>query len=85
MTFGTFRHNISSEEQATRKCIEFVTEYQKDLPKHMLAEEHMYTQLRSIFRSVSWCETLFQRTEAHENASSFGQKLISAAANHDLR
>lgn len=38
-----------------------------------------------MFRLVSWCETLFQRTEAHEDATSFGQKLIFAAANSDLR
>lgn len=85
VTFSKLRQNCSSEEQATRKCLEFVTEYQKDIPKHILAEKHLYTPICSISRSVLRYETLFQRTKAHENASSFGQKLISAAANHDIR
>lgn len=38
-----------------------------------------------MFRFVLWCETLFQRTEAHDDATSFDWKLISAAANSDLR
>lgn len=84
-TYEQFRSLTSSEESATRKCLEFITEYQKDLPKHMLAPEHLYNRLRNIFRSVRWCETLFQRTESHEDPTSFGQKLISAAANFDIR
>lgn len=84
-TFEQFRKVSDSEESATRKCLEFITEYQRDIPKHMLAQEHLYTRIRSIFRTVPWCETLFQRTEVHENPTSFGQKLISAAANHDIR
>lgn len=47
--FDVFRKTIDSEEKATRKCLEFVTEYQKDLPKHILAEEHLYNRIRSIF------------------------------------
>ena len=84
-TYEQFRKTTDCDETATQKCLEFMIEYQKDLPSHMLAPAHLYNRLRSMFRSVSWCETLFQRTEAHEDSHSFGQKLISAAANQDLR
>lgn len=79
-----FRKTTDCEEKATGKCLEFVMEYQRDLPKHLLAEEHLYTRTRSIFRLVTWCKTLYKRTEAHEMATSFVQKL-SAAANYDMR
>lgn len=61
-----------------------LAQYQNDIPKHMLAAEHLYKQLRSIFRPILSCDTLFQRIEAHGSASWFGHKLISAAANHDM-
>lgn len=60
-------------------------DYQKYLPKHLVAEEHLYTCIRSIYRSILLCEMLFQRTKAYENAKSFGQKLISATANQEMR
>lgn len=85
MSYDQFRKATDSEEAATRNCLDYIVEYQKDLPEHMLAPQLLYNRIRSIFRTISWCETLFQRTEAHEDAQSFGQKLISAAANQDLR
>lgn len=38
-----------------------------------------------MFRSIQWFETLSQRTETHEDATSFGQELTSAGANFDIR
>lgn len=61
-----------------------MTDYRKDFPSHLFAEEHLNNRLRSIFRPISWCETLFQRTEFGGSTTLFGQKLISAAANFDL-
>lgn len=84
-TFENFRQNADSDEKAMRKCLEFVNEYQRGLPKHLLAEEHLYNRIRFIFRSIAWCETLFQRIKAHDIAISLSQKLISAAVNHDMR
>lgn len=37
--------------------------------KHLLAEEKFYTRIISIFRSVTWYETLHKPTEAHETAT----------------
>lgn len=34
------------------KCIEFVTEYEKDLPKNMHADEHIYNRLHFVLRSI---------------------------------
>lgn len=51
----------------------------------MIAEENLYTCLRSILRSVSLCETFYQSTESNENSTNFGQKLIPAAANNHIR
>ena len=62
-----------------------MTDYQKDLPTHMLSEALLHKRLRTIFRDVLWCDTLFQRTTAHETPESFAQKLVSAAVNHDRR
>lgn len=45
---------------------------------------HLYNLLRSMFRSVFWCETLYQCSKSHENAHAFGQELISAAASQEL-
>lgn len=85
MTYEQFRKATDCNKTATRKCLEFMIEYQKGLPNHILALAHLYNRLRSIYCSVTWCETLFQRTEAHEDPHVFGQKLIFAAANQDLR
>lgn len=38
-----------------------------------------------MFQDTQWRETLYQRTNSNEYPASFGQKLISAAANHELR
>lgn len=51
-TFEHFRQNADSDEKAMRKCLEFVNEYQPGLPKHLLAEEHLYNHIRFIFRFI---------------------------------
>lgn len=83
-TFEQFRSMSTSDESSTRKCLALMTGYQKDLLKNMFAPEHLYNSRRAIFQSIQWCETLFQFTEVHEDATSFGWKRISAAANFDL-
>lgn len=85
MSYEHFRKATDSEETATRKCLKYVVEYQKDLPEHMLAQQLLFDHIRSIFCTISWCKTLFQRAEALEDAQSFGQKLIPAVARQDLR
>lgn len=64
LTFTLFYRTSSSEGKSTPSCLKFVSEYQNDLPSHMLASKHLYTPLQSIFRSVSWFETLYQRSQA---------------------
>lgn len=83
--YSQFRHLTDNEEKATRKCIDFMTKYQKDLPDYMRVPALLYNPFRSIFRENQWCETRYQRTNRDEDPASFAQKLISAAANHDLR
>lgn len=38
LTFNEFRKLPDCEEKATRRCLKFVVDYQRDLSKHMLAE-----------------------------------------------
>lgn len=65
MSFEYFRKVTDGEQKVARNCIKFVTEYEKDLSKHMIAEEHLYNRRRSIFRSDEWSETLYEQTEPH--------------------
>lgn len=83
--YELFRKATDWDKTATRKGLEFMIEDQKDLPRHTLTPAHLYNRLCSTFRSVTWCEILFQCTEAHEGAHCFDQNLISAAPNQDLR
>lgn len=62
VTFGQFRALTDREKPATRNCIEFPTDYQKDTPYHFFAEEHLHSGLRSMCRTVHRCEKPFQRT-----------------------
>lgn len=84
-TYERFRKLKDSEELVTRKCLDYMIPYQNDLPKHRLDLEHLYNRFQTMFRSISWHETLFQRIEVHEDATTFGQKLISAAVKFDLQ
>lgn len=47
-------------KQLKNKYLECVREYQNDLTSHVLAEEHLYFCVQSIFRFGTCCETLFQ-------------------------
>lgn len=67
MSYEDLQKVTDSEEKATRNLMKLVTDYQKDVPTHMLPKEPLYTRLRSIFRSLPWCEILYQRTESYEN------------------
>lgn len=84
VSFEQSHKNTAFEERVTQKQSEFVFECQMNFSKHMLAEEHLYNCILSIFRPIQWSNMLFQRTQDHEIASVFGQKLIYAAANHDM-
>lgn len=57
-------------------------EYQKYLNKHIIAEEHLINRIRLIFSNIQCYKTPFVLTEAHKNASSFGQKIISSTAKY---
>lgn len=72
------------EEIAVRECFKLFLYYQRDFRSHVFASEHLLTCLKVVFRQIKWCSTLYQRTDLHENASSFAQKLISAATNGNL-
>lgn len=76
---------LDNKGKTTWPCLKLVTEYHNDVPTHVLEKEHLYNCIRSIFSSIEWWQTLFQRTAAHETDRSFGQNLISAAANHEMR
>ena len=41
ISYDKFRKTTDFDENTTRKCIEFMIEYQKDIPSHMLAPEHL--------------------------------------------
>lgn len=82
--FEQFRIFTDSEETETWKCLQFIIGYQKDLSPHVLAEDYLCNRLQIIFRHISSCAILFRRTEAHENAQNFCQKMISAPANYNL-
>lgn len=84
-SYKKYSSSVETEEAATRKCIEQVNGAQEDLPQHMLQLEHLVSRIRDIFRPLPWCETLLQRLSIHEDASSFSQKLTTAAASEDLR
>lgn len=40
-TYEQFRSITNSDESTMRKCLEFMTEYQKDIPKQMLTPEQL--------------------------------------------
>lgn len=69
VTFDQFRKTTECEEKSARKVLAFVMKCQRDISKQLLAKEHLYTCIKSIFRSVTWCEILYQRTDAHETAT----------------
>lgn len=61
ITYETYRQSIDTEEAATRKCVEKVTDTQKDLPQHMPQSEHLLRCIRDIYRPLTWCKRFFQR------------------------
>lgn len=71
-----FRRDTDKEEKATRKCIKFMTKYQKDLPEHISVLALLYNRYGKMFRDNSRCETLYQRAEASEDTEAFSQKLF---------
>lgn len=60
-TFDQFRKHSGSEESSTYQCHEFMVEYRKNLPPHLLGKERLYGLIRSIFYSIILFETLYQR------------------------
>ena len=83
--YSQFKANSSSEDEATRACIEHVTTFHKDLPKHLAVDPALLHRLREIFKSETWCESLYERSTAHQTSHGFSQALITAAANADDR
>ena len=85
ITYNQFRAKYDTEDEATRECIEYVTEYHKDLPMHLNNDAQLRDRLKEIFKPVSWCSTLFERSIAQYSPSSFASQIITAAANADER
>lgn len=85
MQYNQFRSTEDSEEQSTRKCIEYVIDSQQNLLHHMLPAEHLLSRIRDIFCPLPWCETLYHRISIHDDATSLSQRLISAVASEDIR
>ena len=85
MKYSQFKANSRSEDKATRACIEHVTSFHKDLPKHLAVDHALLHRLREIFKSETWCERLYERSTAHQTSHAFSQALITAAANADDR
>ena len=83
--YQEFRAQESNDETATRASINFLRQHQLDLPSHMHSDPMLLERIRAVFRFVPFCSNLFQQSSAGETAHSFGSKLISAAANSDLR
>ena len=83
--YSQFKANSSSEDEATRACTEHVTSFHKDLPKHLAVDPALLHQLRELFKSETWCASLYERSTAHQTSNAFSQALIPAAANADDR
>ena len=83
VTYSEFKANSSSEEEATRACVEHVTSLHKDLPENLGIDATLLCRLKDIFKSEMWCESLYKRSAAHQTSHSFSQALITAAANAD--
>lgn len=84
ITYSQFCTQEDRNETATRKCIGNPRDLQKNLPDHLQTPQHLLTQFCDVFRHILWCSTLYQDTDLHEDAASFAQKLVSAAASFDL-
>ena len=85
VTYKEFQAKFSSEDEATRACIEHITLFHKDLPKHLNNDAQLRDRLRNIFKGISWCSTLFEKPISQYSPSSFGSMIITAAANADDR
>ena len=85
ITYDTFRAKYSTEDEATRECIEQVTVFHKDLPKHLNNDAQLRDRLQAIFKPISWCSTLFERSISQYTPEGFASHIITAAANADER
>lgn len=85
ITYSDFRSRHATEDAATRACIDHVTSYHKDLPKHLTSDTSLLDRIKQIFANEPWCETLYERSSGHQTAIMFSQALITAAANADNR
>ena len=85
ITYNQFRSRYDTEDEATRECIDHVTTYHKDLPVHLNNDAQLRDRLKEIFKPVSWCSTLFERSIAQYSPSQFASQVITAAANADER
>ena len=83
--YSDFRSKHATDDAATRECIDHVTSYHKDLPKHLTSDANLLDRLKQIFSKEEWCSTLYERSSGHQTATLFSQAVITAAANSDNR
>lgn len=48
-----FRNSADTENKESRTCIEYMTDFQKDIPAHALAPKHLLALLNDIFPRIA--------------------------------
>ena len=59
--YSDFRSHHATEDASTRACIDHVTLFHKELPKHLTSDASLLDSLRQIFGNEPWCATLYER------------------------
>ena len=81
--YSDFRAKHTTEDGATRNCIDHLTSFQKDLPKHLTSDASFFDRIKQVFANETWCATLYERSSGYQTAVMFSQAIITAAANFD--
>lgn len=81
VTYAEFRAKHSTEDEASRKCIYHITAHHKNHPMYMFSDAILLDLLRSIFKHVPWCGTVYKRISSGHTSSAFTQATTTAAWN----
>lgn len=79
--FSDFRAKITSEHEATSNCLEYLSAQLKALSVHVNNNATLLECIRSVFKDLTWCMTLYECTTANQDPHTFGQLLRTAASN----
>lgn len=79
ITFENFWWNANGKKKTQRKVVWRLSLTVSMIPKSSSCIRNYWYCNRSLWSFIEWYKTLFQQTEAHENAILFGWKLIAAA------